>query len=122
MNVAIVYGLYIWVTVIHCIFVGATLYFFFGKKLIKNHIFINTLIIAACLAFLEIYWIPLATPLKLSIFTNDIMIQSHFNLASNTNILEVLRPQWTNILLWIIQGIFTNWLFKYTFQKQVKNK
>lgn len=122
MSIIIVYLIYLWITVIHCLFTGATLYFFAGKRLVRQSRLLNVIIFGTCLAFLETYWIPLSGPLHLTVSTADVFIQQHFGIDSNTNIINILRPHYFHVFLWLLQGVFTEWISRKQYMRILNSK
>lgn len=122
MSIIIVYLIYLWITVIHCIFTGATLYFFWGARMVRHHRLVNIAIFAVCLAFLETYWMPLSGPMQLTVSTTDTLIQRHFGIDRQTNIIGILRPRYFHVVLWLVQGVFTEWLCRRQYIRIVNRK
>lgn len=122
MSIVIVYLIYLWITVIHCVFTGATLYFFWGRRFLRRHKLVNSVIFGSCLAFLETYWIPLSGPLRLTVNTTDTLILEHFNIDRHTNIVHILRPHYFHALLWLLQGVFTEWICRKQYIKIINRK
>jgi hypothetical protein len=117
MTVFGVYLGYLWVSVIHTIFAGATLYLFWGRKIISWKPIWPIAILTLFLAFLEVYWIPCIGAMQLGVFTQDPGIQSHFGIDGNTNIAEILRPGITQVFIWIATGVASNYLGRWGYNR-----
>lgn len=103
MSIVIVYLLYIWVALIHCIFVGAV-----GVFLI-------------CLAFLEVYWIPVAGTLGLIIHTSDQELLDYFDIDPEENIVPLLRPKSMQWVIWVISGWMADSVGRFGYKKMLQN-
>lgn len=101
-NVIVVYLAYLWVGLIHALFVGVTLYAFWGAWLKRQNQLIPIVIIFAILAFFELYWIPMFQTLGIEIFIKDQAILQHFGIDENTDIVSTLRPNWISYIFWIL--------------------
>ena len=100
-NITTVYIAYIWVGLLHALFVGVTLYTFFEKWLKKQHQIIPIVIIFMILAFFELYWIPMFSSLGIQIYVQDTTVQQHFGIDGTTNLVSVLRPTYISYCFWI---------------------
>lgn len=108
-SIATVYLAYLWVGLLHAVFVGVTLYAFWGKWLRKQHQIVPIAIMFSILAFFELYWIPMFSRLGISIFIKNEAVHQHFGIDENTNLVSTLRPSLISyvfglaLLIWLIK-------------------
>jgi hypothetical protein len=116
-KVVIIYIAYLWVGLIHAIFVGITLYVFLGKWLEKQHQIVPVAIIFMVLVFFELYWIPLFQTLGIEIYVKNAVVHQHFGINEKTDIVNVLRPNWISYLFWIGSTFISYKVGNYIFEK-----
>lgn len=121
MSIVIVYLLYIWVALIHCVFVGATIYLFFGHFFIRQRRWVNVVVFLICLAFLEVYWIPIADILGLIIQTDDQELLDYFDIDPGENIVHLLRPKSMQWVIWMISGWIADSVGRFGYRKMLQN-
>jgi hypothetical protein len=101
-SIITVYLAYIWVGLLHALFVGVTLYSFLGTWFKKKHQFIPIALIFMILAFFELYWIPMFNTLGVQIYIHDTAVQQHFGIDANTNLVAALHPTYISYFFWVV--------------------
>lgn len=116
-KVIIIYIAYLWVGLLHALFVGVTLYTFLGKWLKQQHQIVPITIIFIVLVFFELYWIPLFQTLGIAIYVKNAAVHQYFGIDENTNIVDVLRQNWISYLFWIGSTYIGYKIGNYIFEK-----
>jgi hypothetical protein len=119
--ITIIYIAYIWVGLLHALFVGVTLYTFMGAWLKRQFIGIPLAIIFFILAFFELYWIPIFQSLGVKIYTTDNNIHQFFNIDAQTNLVNILRPNFISFCFWIASTFLAYKVGNYIFIKNCQS-
>jgi hypothetical protein len=119
-SITTVYLAYVWVGLLHALFVGVTLYSFFGKWLKMQYQIIPIAIIFVILAFFELYWIPMFNGLGISIFIKDAAVHQHFGIDEKTNLVQSLHPTYISYLFWIGSTYLGYKIGNFIFEKNSK--
>lgn len=114
-----VYLAYVWVGLLHALFVGVTLYVFFGKWLKKQYFLIPCGIILIILAFFELYWIPVFNNLGIKIFIDNNNIHQHFGITAKNNLVQTIRPNWISYLFWLGSTALAYIIGNYIYDKKI---
>lgn len=109
--------MYLWVSCLHSLFVGITVFAIGGKTLKKLHPVIPMLIMFVILAFLEIYWIPVFNFMNLEVYCKSDEIQNFFSITDSTNIVDSLKPKFSSVVIWLVETFLA-----YYFGKRIVNK
>jgi hypothetical protein len=101
-SVVAVFGLYLWVGLLHAWLVGSTAFLWWGRRLAALPAWLPTVGMGLVLAFFELYWKPIFAALGISVFIDDAAVHAFFGIDARTDLVAALRSGWFN---WVFIGL-----------------
>lgn len=112
MIIVLVFAFYLFITMLHCSFVGISVYAIGGKKMLDRKLLVPFIVCTVLLATIETYWIPVVSACNVSMITDNNIINLFFNIQPGANLLELISPGWFSFIMWPLQGLLANFIGK----------
>jgi ABC-type uncharacterized transport system permease subunit len=118
--VVAVYLAYLWVGLLHALFVGATAFFLWGHRLIRMRPWLTIVGMGFVLSFFELYWKPLFEGIGLSVEISNPALRDYFGVAEGTDMVKTLRIHPMNVTFIIIQALLAYWIGRSGYQRLMR--
>jgi hypothetical protein len=101
--VILVYLAYVWVGLLHAIFVGTCVFAWRKNKIKKSNLIYHAILIFCILFFFETYWIKIFHYFQINITTNNSTLHNYFSISKNSNIANSLSPSFITVFSCFVQ-------------------